>query len=165
MKSFEDEQFFSDPQVRPAQVGDLRELSAIKVRTSLMWPSLRRPLLDNPEWIVIPAEAVAEGRTLVIEARGETAGFATLEPRADGDVEVHNIFVDPGHWGSTTPRDLVEALVAAAAARDAWAIWMVVPSDMRDFYEGSGFLEDDAASAGGDMLRLRRIIRSGVGRA
>ena len=165
MKHFDEELAFADPQVRPARLADLRELSAIKVRTSLMWPSFRRPLLDDPEWITVPAEAVAEGRTLVIEARGETAGFATLESRSDGDVEVHNIFVDPGHWGSTTPRDLIEALVAAAATRGAWAIWMVVPADTRAFYEASGFFADDSAAPGPDMLRLRRAIRSGVGRA
>ena len=110
MKHFEDDHVSPQASIRAASLSDLRELSAIKMRTSLMWPPYRQTLLENPEWIMVPAEAVVEGRTLVIEARGETAGFATLEPRADGDCEVHNIFVDPGHWGSETPRLLIETL-------------------------------------------------------
>lgn len=152
--------------VRPARLADITELSAIKIRTSLMWPPFRQTLMDDPEWIEIPTQAIADGRTLVIEARGETAGFATLEHRPDGDCEFHNIFVDPGHWGSPTPRRLIDALVDLATARGAWAVWAVVSADSRVFYEASGFEAVDMGSAqpGADM-RLRREIRSGVGRA
>lgn len=151
--------------VRPARLADITELSAIKIRTSLMWPAFRQTLLDDPEWIVISADAVAEGRTLVIEARGETAGFGILDPRADGDCEFRDIFVDPGHWGSPAPRRLIEALVDMAAARGAWSIWVITSPDARDFYLASGFEPVEGESPAGETLRLRRDIRASVGHA
>jgi GNAT superfamily N-acetyltransferase len=144
----------------------MAELSAIKFRTSLMWPAFRQTLLDDPAWIVIPADSIVDGRALVIEARGEIAGFAILEPRGDGDCEFHDIFVDPGHWGSPAPRRLIEAVVAMAAARGAWTVWAVTSPEAAAFYEASGFeTEVAAAPLSGPALRLRRDIRSGFGRA
>lgn len=127
------------PIIRPASLAERQALQDIQVRVSLMWPDFRRQLFEDPHWIGIDEQHIAEGRVLVIEARGETAGFLVVRPRADGDAEIRNIFVDPGHWGSDTPRLLVEA--AADFARDEGAdhLWIVTTEAAVAFYEGFSF--------------------------
>jgi GNAT superfamily N-acetyltransferase len=128
----------SSPIIRTASLSERQSLTDIQVRVSLMWPDYRRRLFDDPQWIGVDEQRINEGRVLVIEERGEAAGFLTVEQREDGDAELR-LFVDPNHWGSDVPRLLVKA--AADFARDDGAdhLWVVTTEAAVAFYESFDF--------------------------
>jgi GNAT superfamily N-acetyltransferase len=128
----------SFPIVRTASLAERQSLNDIQVRVSLMWPDYRRRLLDDPHWIGVDEQRINEGRVLVVEARGEAAGFLTVHPREDGDAEIH-LFVDPSHWGSDMPRLLVEAAADLAREDGADHLWVVTTEAAVAFYESFDF--------------------------
>jgi hypothetical protein len=152
--------------VRPARLSDCSELEGIQVRTSLMWPDFRRRMMDDPNWIAAPVDAIRTGRVLVVESRGETAGFAVLSRRADGDVEIDQYFLCPGHWGSEASAALFDGIAERMAQDGAWTIWATTTRAAAAFYEANGFVEDrKAPSRDEDEVRLQRRLHAFVGSA
>lgn len=150
---------YSSPIIRPASLHESQDLRDIKVRVSLMWPDYRRLLLDDPDWTHIDERGIAEGRVLVIEAQGETVGFCTVQPRADGDSEVHSYFVDPGHWGGEAPRRLMDAAAAFAKSEGSDHLWASTTESAVFFYESLGFerMEDVDGEFDGRVCLLRPL--------
>lgn len=155
----------SSPIVRTASLSERESLNDIQVRVSLMWPDYRRRLFDDPDWIGVDEQHIHEGRVLVIESRGEAAGFLTVHAREDGDAEIR-LFVDPGHWGSNIPHLLVEA--AADFARDDGAdhLWVVTTEAGVAFYEGFNFERaGQEITAHGPHVSLLRPLGDTIGNA
>lgn len=148
--------------VRPARLSDCNDLEGIQVRTSLMWPDFRRRLMDDPDWLDRPVEAVRKGEVLVLECAGEAIGFAALKRLSDGDQEISHLFICPGHWGAASNRVLIEALIARAAREGAWSVWIETTREAAVFYESNGF----SVTAGSDgTVRMQRPIHAVVGAA
>ncbi len=129
----------STAHVRPARLSDCTDLEGIQVRTSLMWPDFRRRLMDDPDWLGRPVEAVRKGEVLVLESGGETIGFGAIARRPDGDQEIKHLFICPGHWGAESNQVLIRALISRASAEGAWSVWIKTSRGAAAFYEASGF--------------------------
>ncbi len=153
--------------VRPANLAEREELQDIQVRVSLMWPEFRRRLLDNPDWIGVDEEHITEGRVLVLESHGQTAGFITVTPRTDGDAEISPMFLDPGHWGSADlPRVLFDAAASFAAEQGARALFVQTTESAVFFYENHRFVRaGENVTDDGPAITMRRNLTDTVGRA
>ncbi len=127
-----------------------------------MWPDFRRRLMDDPEWLDRPVDAVRKGEALVLECRGEPVGFAALTRRPDGDHEISYLFICPGHWGPEATRVLIEALVARATREGAWSVWTETSREAAVFYESNGFTITQGSDG---MVTMRRPIHAVVGAA
>lgn len=117
------------------------------------------------------AEAIAgfDTRVLVADVAETIAGYATLGPARDDDLdgvgELRSLFLDPGHWGSQTAATLVRtgwAWLARSGYEDV-IVWSFVSNDRANaFYRRLGFRPDGRMSALPDFdgLVARRLIAS-----
>ena len=96
-------------------------------------------MLAHPDAIVIPEEQIARGLMFVAEIRNEMVGFAAIEPRPDGDVDLDALFVDPRLQRQGIGRALVNHCGLIAQGRGSKAIRVVGNPHAAAFYESSGF--------------------------
>ncbi len=110
-------------------------------RASLSNERDRGPLLEHPEWLVLPDDGVREGRTRVaVGDAGAVLGFATYLV-AGGVAELEDLFVDPD-W---MRHGIGEALVLDVAARldeqRVEVLEVTANPHAMAFYEHMGFTE------------------------
>ena len=125
--------------IRTALVREREQLEALQWRASLNNPGDREALLAHPDAIVIPEEQIAGGLMFVAEIHDEMAGFAAIEPRPDGDVDLDALFVDPRLQRQGIGRALVDHCARIAQGRGSKAIQVVGNPHAAAFYEASGF--------------------------
>lgn len=124
--------------IRTAEPREHGALLALMRRASLANPADREALLAHPDAIELPPRQIAEARVFVAERDGVVLGFAALEPRPDGGVELDGLFVEPGHWRGGIGRALVAEAGERARAAGSPALH-VVAGAAQGFYEACGF--------------------------
>ncbi|MEZ5938862.1 MAG: GNAT family N-acetyltransferase [Hyphomonadaceae bacterium] len=131
----------------------------IQVRTSLMWPDYRQPLLEDPSWLDLPPRLFKENRILVVEEHGEPAGFAVVTPREDGDAQLERLMVCPGHWGNDAVSRLFEASITKARTEGAWVLHTDALESAREFYETFSFVVGGRLETSkGPLFSMRRPV-------
>ncbi len=114
-------------------------LESLQRRASVANPGDREALLANPDAIAIPAGQIEAGQVVVAEVRGVCAGFAAILPRADGDVELDGLFVEPGSWKRGIGRALVQHCCGLARGMGAVHLHVVGNPHALGFYGKCGF--------------------------
>jgi len=128
--------------IRLARVEEHAALVALQVRASLANEGDRAMLLTRLDEITFPVEDIAAGQVFVAEAPGaRVLGFASALPRADGDVELDGLFVEPNAWKGGAGRALVAHVATHAKARGARAVHVVGNAHALGFYARCGFIE------------------------
>jgi N-acetylglutamate synthase-like GNAT family acetyltransferase len=125
--------------MRAARPEEREVLEELQRRASLANPGDREALLANPDAIMLPARQIANGLVCVAEIEGVLTGFAALEPRADGDVELDGLFVEPGCWKRGVGKDLVEHCCVVGRQLGAHALHVVGNPHALGFYRKCGF--------------------------
>jgi GNAT superfamily N-acetyltransferase len=92
--------------IRLGVPADLSAASDVYRRASLFNAGDFDNLQAHPEYLILGADGLAEGRTYVAGEDGSVVGFATWI-EADGTVELQDLFVDP----SWTRKGIATALV------------------------------------------------------
>ena len=99
-----------------AAISEQKELEDLQLRASLTNADDRDALLAHPDAIELPIAQIAAGGVFVAEWNGAIAGFAAVQPRADGDSELDALFVDPKMRRRGIARSLVEHCAEGAHA-------------------------------------------------
>lgn len=125
--------------IRIAQTTEQAALEALQWRASLNNPGDRDALLANPDAIELPLAQITAGRVFVAERDGVIAGFAAVLLRADGQIELDGLFVEPAMWKCGVGRSLAEHCCEFARAQGAAALHVVGNPHAKDFYSACGF--------------------------
>jgi GNAT superfamily N-acetyltransferase len=128
-------------QIRPAVASEKKALEALQLRASLTNAGDRDAILAHPDAIEIPAEQIAAGRVFVAEENGTIAGFAAIDPRADGQTELDALFVEPTHRRLGIGRLLVDYCAEAARKQGLIALHVIGNPHAEEFYLDSGFIQ------------------------
>ena len=115
------------------------ELEQLQLRASLANKGDRDALLAHPDAIELPAEQIAGGRVLVSECKGVIVGFAAIEPRPDGQIELDGLFVEPRMQRRGIARALIEHCAEVVRKQGCTAIHVVGNPHAREFYLACGF--------------------------
>ncbi len=145
--------------IRLARASEHRALEALQRHASLANPGDREAILAHPDAIELPLEQIANGQVFVVEAGRAVRGFAAILLRADGDVELDGLFVEPSSWRRGFGAALVAHCVEAARARGAIALHVLGNPHATAFYRDCGFeVVGVEATRFGSGLRLRRPL-------
>jgi GNAT superfamily N-acetyltransferase len=145
--------------IRLARASEQRALEALQRRASLANPGDRQAILAHPDAIELPLDQIAGGRVFVVESGKAVRGFAAILVRADGDVELDGLFVEPSSWRRGFGAALVAHCVEAARARCATALHVLGNPHATEFYRDCGFeIVGVEATRFGSGLRLRRPL-------
>jgi GNAT superfamily N-acetyltransferase len=145
--------------IRVAVIAERERLEALQWRASLSNPGDREALLASPDAIELPVAQVEDGLVFVAEVGSEVAGFAAIAPRADGDVELDGLFVEPHTWRRGIGRALVEHCCAAAQRRGARSLHVVGHPQAEGFYRACGFeLHGTVQTRFGPGLAMQRAL-------
>lgn len=125
--------------IRLAVPSERLELEQLQLRASLENAGDRDALLAHPDAIALPPEQIANGRVFVAEREGTIAGFAVVEPRADGDSELDALFVDPHRQRLGIGRELIEHCAVFARKQGSSALHVVGNPHAKTFYHECGF--------------------------
>lgn len=145
--------------IRAAAASEQKELEALQLRASLTNEGDREALLAHPDAIELPLAQIAAGSVFVAECNGTIAGFAAVEPRADGDTELDALFVDPHMRRRGIARSLVEHCAEVVRLRKSCALCVVGNPHAKDFYVACGFqLIGTTETRFGTGLLMRKIV-------
>ena len=125
--------------IRSARPSEKRELEELQLRASLTNAGDREALLENPDAIDLPMEQIDSGDVFVMETPEGIAGFAALQPRADGNLELDGLFVEPEQRRRGVGRQLVEHCAQIALRRGAHALHVIGNPHAEAFYLSCGF--------------------------
>jgi GNAT superfamily N-acetyltransferase len=125
--------------IRRALVTEQEELEGLQLRASLTNAGDRDALLAHPDAIELPAGQIAAGGVFVAEWKGVIAGFAAVEPRADGESELDALFVDPNMRRRGIGRLLIEHSAEFACTRGSTSLYVVGNRHAEEFYKACGF--------------------------
>ncbi|MEO6605118.1 MAG: GNAT family N-acetyltransferase [Aeromicrobium sp.] len=127
--------------IRAAGLDERFFLIELQRRASLANPGDRAAVEAHPDAVDVPEAQFDAGQVFVAEVDGEVCGFAAYELRADGNVELDGLFVEPTKWR----RGIAGALVADGAVRaraaGAAAIHVIGNPHAQGFYLAAGFEE------------------------
>jgi GNAT superfamily N-acetyltransferase len=142
--------------VRTAVAADLDAVRAVFRAASLSNAGDRAALLANPELLVWPGTAIAEGWTRVAVEDGRAiVGFATAVP-VDGEWELEDLFVELGRRRQGVARRLNEDLYIVPARTDVRSVRVTANPHAMAFYTAVGFVPDGTAQTlFGPAPRLR----------
>lgn len=126
--------------IRDAVVSEQKQLEALQWRASLANAGDREALLAHPDAIQLPIDQIAAGTVFVSERDGVIAGFASVLPRPDGNVELDGLFVDPEVRRCGVGRSLVDHCAEIARAQGSAALCVIGNPHASDFYTACGFI-------------------------
>jgi GNAT superfamily N-acetyltransferase len=117
-------------------------------------------LLAHPEYVVFAGDGIAEGRTRVaidvVGGRDQLVGFATVTPGPDGQPDLEDLFVDPGHRRRGVARRLIHDAAWIARCAGHRAITVTGNPHALAFYVAAGFVViGHAETEFGSSPRLR----------
>ena len=148
-----------DLSIRRAAVSEKKELEALQMRASLANAGDRDALLAHPDAIELPVAQIAAGGVFVAEWNGTIAGFAAVEPRADGESELDALFVDPKMQRRGIARELVAHCAEVARTRKSSFLYVVGNPHAKEFYGACGFnLIGTSETRFGTGLLMRKPI-------
>jgi ribosomal protein S18 acetylase RimI-like enzyme len=113
-------------------------------------------LLKNPVFLELPARAVFEGRTRVVEyANIGIVGFATIDPHPSA-AELVDLFVDPDYMRQGIARALIGDAVARLEAAGTDELEVTANQHAMAFYTTVGFeVVGTVSTSLGSGLRMR----------
>jgi GNAT superfamily N-acetyltransferase len=126
--------------IRLGVLADLSAISDVYRRASLSNAGDRGNLLAHPEYLVLGAEGLAEGRTHVAEEDGSLVGFATWN-EVGGIIELDDLFVDPGWMRRGIATALVDRIADVLRARGAGRLEVNANPHALGFYRAAGFID------------------------
>lgn len=145
--------------IRLALAPEQGALEALQRRASLANPGDRQAILAHPDAIELPLEQIIDGRVFVVESGKAVHGFAAIEVRADGDIELDGLFVEPSSWRRGFGTALVAHCVEAARSRSAKALHVIGNPHATAFYVYCGFeVVGVEATRFGSGLHLHRLL-------
>jgi GNAT superfamily N-acetyltransferase len=145
--------------LRLARPDEQRELESLQRRASLANPGDRQAILAHQDAIELPIDQISDGRVFVLESGKALRGFAAIQVRADGDIELDGLFVEPSLWRRGFGAALVAHCVEAARSRGAKALHVLGNPHATAFYCNSGFeIVGIEATRFGSGLRMRRSL-------
>lgn len=125
--------------IREARVDEREALEALQRRASLNIEGDRESLLANPDAVQLPENLILAGRVHVAEENGVTLGFAATLPRADRDIELDGLFVEPANWRGGVGRALIEHCAEKARQAGARNLQVLGNPNAEGFYLACGF--------------------------
>jgi GNAT superfamily N-acetyltransferase len=145
--------------IRLGSPADLAAAAGVYRRASLSNAGDRDNLLAHPEYLVLAPEGLAEGRTYVAEEDGSVVGFATWA-RADGIIELEDLFVDPDWRRRGIAAALVSRIVDVLRAQGGRCLEVTANPHAEGFYRAAGFVDCGTAETDfGAAPRKRLTIR------
>jgi GNAT superfamily N-acetyltransferase len=106
--------------IRDARPDEASALEALQRRSSDVWEDYGPQLAANPDAIMPPHEAIADGRVRVaVDSAGRHLGFSAVLPIKDGRCELDDLFVEPDSMRLGVGRLLVDDVTTRAAASGA----------------------------------------------
>jgi GNAT superfamily N-acetyltransferase len=128
--------------IRDARMTDMEELQGVFRRASLSNENDRGPLLEHPEWLMLPDRGVREGRMKVaVGDEGAVVGFVTYQISANV-AELEDLFVDPLWMRRGVGRALVVDIAARLNELHFETLEVTANPHAKAFYEHVGFVED-----------------------
>jgi len=125
--------------IRLALPSEKLELEQLQMRASLANEGDRDALLAHPDAIQVPLEQIAGGRVFVSECEGAIVGFAAIEPRQDGQIELDGLFVEPLMQRRGIAKALIEYCAEVVRKQGVTAIHVVGNPHAKEFYSACGF--------------------------
>src|ERR1043165_7493367 len=125
--------------IRLALPSEKLELEQLQMRASLANEGDRAALLAHPGAIQMPHEQIAGGRVFVSECEGAIVGFAAIEPRQDGQIELDGLFVEPRMQRHGIAKSLIEHCAEVVRKQGVTAIHVVGNPHAKEFYSACGF--------------------------
>jgi ribosomal protein S18 acetylase RimI-like enzyme len=145
--------------IRRAVASEQKELEDLQLRASLTNAGDRDALLAHPDAIELPLAQIAAGGVFVAEWNGTIVGFATVEPRGDGESELDALFVDPNMRRRGIARSLIQHCAEVARTQKSAALCVVGNPHAKDFYTACGFnVVGTTETRFGTGLLMRMII-------
>ncbi len=145
--------------IRLGTPADYAAAAAVYRRASLSNAGDRDNLLTHPEFLVLPPDGIADGRTHVAEEDGSVVGFATWVETADG-IDLDDVFVDPDWRRRGIGAALVARIVDVLRARGARRLEVTANPHALPFYRSVGFVEvGRAVTQFSDAPRMALVIR------
>ncbi|MGA9671322.1 MAG: GNAT family N-acetyltransferase [Terracidiphilus sp.] len=114
-------------------------MEALQLRASLTNAGDRDAILAHPDAIEIPTEQITGGRVFAASSNGTIVGFAAIEPRPDGEIELDALFVKPTHWRKGIARLLVDHCAKVARENGSSALHVIGNPHAEKFNLDSGF--------------------------
>ncbi len=141
--------------LRDATVDDVPALAGVYRRSSLHDAAYRDALLASPDALVFSGDGAREGRTRVALVDASLVGFASLGEERGDEIELDDLFVDPGATRGGVGRRLVGDLARAASACGFARITVITNPHALEFYTRVGFVRDgDADTRFGPAPRM-----------
>jgi N-acetylglutamate synthase-like GNAT family acetyltransferase len=145
--------------IRLALPSEKLELEQLQTRASLANAGDRDALLAHPDAIEVPTEQIAGGGVFVSECEGAIVGFAGIEPRDDGNIELDGLFVDPGMQRRGIAKSLIEHCAEVARNEGSTAIHVVGNPHAAEFYSACGFeVIGTAETRFGPGILMRKLL-------
>lgn len=146
--------------IRVAKTSERMELERLQVRASLGNAGDRDALLAHPDAIQLNVEQITRGRVFVSEFEEGIVGFASIEPREDGDSELDAMFVEPRMQRRGIGRALVEYCAGVSRKEGAAHLHVVGNPHAKSFYVACGFeVIGTTETRFGPGLLMRRDLR------
>ena len=148
--------------IRTAVPSEKAALERLQLRASLTNEGDREALLANPDAIDLPIAQIASGNVFVLEMSGRIAGFAALESRPDGDVDLDSLFTEPDLRRRGVGRALVEHCAQVALTRGCRALHVIGNPHAEAFYLSCGFetIGSSETRFGPALLMKRSLLPS-----
>lgn len=129
-------------QIRIAHPDDRPNLIEVQRRASLASETgeVRQRLLEEPDWIDIDEELLANNEVIVAEIGPTIVGFASFIAQDGNDAELDGMFVEPTHWRQGIGRLLIEAVERELVAWQATRLRVVANPNALAFYKAVGFV-------------------------
>jgi GNAT superfamily N-acetyltransferase len=153
--------------IRRALPGDARRLGDLAFRSKAHWGYSAAFMDACRDELAVSSDLVSDDRVYVLETDGVSAGFYSLEDRADGDVELGHLFVDPDFMGTGVGAQLVDHACGKAVELGFSRLIIQGDPNAAGFYLRCGAVrigERESASIPGRMLPLFEIRLEGFGR-
>jgi GNAT superfamily N-acetyltransferase len=124
--------------IRLGTSADLAAATDVYRRASLSNAGDRDNLLAHPDYLILGAGGLAEGRTYVAEQDGSLVGFATWAETA-GTIELEDLFVDPGYMRRGIAAALVNRVAGVLRVRGVERLEVTANPHALGFYRAAGF--------------------------
>jgi GNAT superfamily N-acetyltransferase len=145
--------------IRLADCSERKQLEDLQRRASLTNAGDRDALLAHPDAIEVPLAQITAGKVFVAEWDSTIVGFATVEPRVDGESELDALFVDPDARRRGIGRLLIEYCAGVARNQGSGALHVVGNPHAKVFYAACGFqLIGTSQTRFGTGLLMRLVV-------
>lgn len=149
--------------IRNAELSEKAALERLQLRASLTNEGDREALLANPDAIDLPIAQIASGDVFVLELSGRIAGFAALQSRPDGEVDLDALFTEPDLRRRGIGRSLVEHCSQVALTRGCRALHVIGNPHAEAFYLSCGFETIGSSETRfGPGLQMKRNLLPGI---